>query len=117
MSAIPNENRETVRLRADGHCERCGRSIANYPADIHHRRPRSMGGTRRPEIHAPESLVVLCRDCHVWVESNRAQASEHGWLVLHRDPRDPAEVPVFVAGGWWLVTADRLVPFAQRVMF
>lgn len=117
--AFPQSVRDQIRLRADGHCERCGRNIANVPASIHHRRPRGMGGGSGWET--PECGVVLCgtgtTGCHGYIESNRAEASEQGWLVLHRDPRDPAEVPVFIAGGWWLVTADKLIPFAQQVMF
>lgn len=62
--------------RAAGHCERCG--VAG-PTQLHHRRPRGMGGTRRPDtVH---NLAALCRGCHEEVESRRAQALADGWLL------------------------------------
>lgn len=106
--------RDVVRIRANGHCERCGISIVNRPASIHHRRPRGMGGTRAEGINTPENCVVLCGSgttgCHGWVESYRETAIEEGWLLPRRDQRDPAEAPVFAEGDWYLVTADALVP-------
>ena len=54
--------------------ERCAAWLANTPADIHHRRPRRMGGTSNPEIHQPANLVVVCRTCHRWIEENRQLA-------------------------------------------
>lgn len=106
----PTGTRATVLIRSGGCCERCGRSLANIPADVHHRRPRGMGGTSDPEIDAPENQVVLDRECHGWVESNREQAIEHGWLVPRRDPRHPREVPVFIAGDWYLIEPNLIVP-------
>ena len=107
MSGVPYRTLRLVLDRAQGRCERC--DSANV-ADIHHRRARGMGGTRDPEIHAPANLVVLCRDCHTFVEHNRAEATEQGWLVPRRDPRDPADVPVYVDIGWYMVTPYKLQP-------
>lgn len=101
MNAMSWEQRSTVLLRCAGRCERCGISIANVPADVHHRRPRGMGGTRDPEIHSPSNLVVICRGCHGWVESHRSEAMHDGWLVPRRDPRTPGDVPI------WLYHQDR----------
>jgi 5-methylcytosine-specific restriction protein A len=70
--------RTTIRQRADGYCERCG---LQRGTEIHHRRPRGMGGTNRPETNAPSSGGLLCGDCHRWAESHRAAAMNHGWLV------------------------------------
>ena len=113
--------RQAVLLRANGHCERCGRSVANIPASVHHRRPRGMGGTSDDAVHSATNCVLLCGSgttgCHGYIESNRAEAAEHGWLVLRRDPRHPADVPVFAGGGWWFVTAEHFVPMGQEVMF
>ncbi len=101
MTGVPYRTLRLVLDRAADQCERCG-SLS--PADVHHRRARGMGGTRDPEIHSPANLVVLCRDCHTWVEHNRTEATAHGWLVPRRDPRDPADVPVFIDPEWYLVT-------------
>jgi len=106
--------RDEVRLRANGHCERCERSIANYPASIHHRRPRGMGGSIPDGIDSSENCVLLCGSgttgCHGWVEHNRAVATDQGWLVPRRDPRDPADVPVYIGGVWYRVTPEAIEP-------
>ena len=106
--------RDTVRIRSAGHCERCGRSVLNIPASIHHRRPRGMGGTNDPVINTPENCVVLCgtgtTGCHGHIESHREIAIEEGWLLPRRDPRQPADAEVFTHAGWCVVTADALVP-------
>ena len=77
--------RELVAVR-DGHwCARCGRSITNVPASVHHRRARGMGGTLDPRSNDPRNLVRLCgtgtTGCHGWIESNRLRAIEQGWLI------------------------------------
>lgn len=89
----------TVRrlvVERDGGCLRCGGEATN----IHHRRPRGMGGTRDPAVNAPSNLVALCGSgttgCHGWIESHRAQALADGWLVSRWG--DPAKVPIFVRG-------------------
>lgn len=114
MSTTPKGVRKTVLIRAQGNCERCGRNLANVPSSVHHRRPRGMGGSKDPAINDPEACVVLCGSgttgCHGDIESNREQAIEHGWLVPRRDPRHPREVPVFIAGGWYLIEPTLIVP-------
>jgi hypothetical protein len=49
--------------------------------EIHHRRPRGMGGSRDPKTNSPANLILLCPDHHAWVESNRTEALEMGFLV------------------------------------
>ena len=56
-----------------------------------------MGGTRGDTIHSPANLLLLCANCHDWVESTRAAAYEQGYLV-HRG-QDPAETPVLRPDG------------------
>jgi 5-methylcytosine-specific restriction enzyme A len=104
--------------RACGCCEICGRLLYTFdgigwlaPHSIHHRQPRGMGGTSRPEINSPANLLLLCGDattpggCHEHVESNRARAYENGWLV--RASADPAEVVVLLEGSdWYRLTGD-----------
>lgn len=62
--------------------------------DIHHRRPRRMGGDPRPDTNKASNLLVLCRGCHDEIESHRADAYVHGWL-LH-DGDSPATVAVLI---------------------
>jgi hypothetical protein len=89
--------------RAKGTCERCGRAGR---LDVHHRRGRKIGGTTRPEINSPVNLLVLCRPCHSGItvtNGNRADAEFEG-LLIREDLRDPADVPVKLADGWFLLT-------------
>ena len=86
--------RDAAMEAADWMCERCGRPATN----VHHRRPRGMGGTKDPTIHDPSNLVALCGSgttgCHGWIESNRAQARWEGWLISRHDTRSPADIPI-----------------------
>jgi hypothetical protein len=63
---------------------------------MHHRHPRRMGGSSRPELNTPANLLLLCGSgttgCHGRVEGNRTRAYKDG-LILH-DGADPAGVPV-----------------------
>lgn len=89
-----HRSRRIALERAGGKCERCGISIVNIPASVHHRRTRGMGGTKKPET--PENLAVLCgtgtTGCHGWVGANPADAAEAGWYVHQWD--DPETVPM-----------------------
>lgn len=77
---------------------RDGRSVR---VSRHHRTPRGMGGTRDPEVHALDRLLLVCGDgvtgCHGWIESHRWQAEERGLLVPAG--ADPALTPVQLASG------------------
>lgn len=93
--------------RALWRCERCGEPTST--ASIHHRTPRGMGGTKLVSVNEPANLVLLCGSgttgCHGWIEHNRAEAREHGWLV----PRgsDPTEIPIVDSKGRpWLLDND-----------
>lgn len=111
--------RRIVADRAGYRCEVCGRVLALAPAErpdwvqahsFHHRQPRGMGGSRAPGRHAAHQLLLVCGSgttgCHGLIESQRALAYSHGWLVKH--PIDPATVPVTVYGQFApvLLTAD-----------
>jgi 5-methylcytosine-specific restriction protein A len=76
--------------RDAGRCRRCG-AIGHQ---IHHRRPRGMGGTSDPLINNPSNLVLLCQPCHAEVESAREQAYDSGWLLRHASLELPSEVPL-----------------------
>ena len=86
-------------LHRDGYrCVRCGTPIEGDRGvhwSLHHRAPRGMGGTRRPEVNSPSNLIPLCGSgvtgCHGFVESHRAEALDAGWLVSrHTDPAKKA---------------------------
>jgi rubrerythrin len=94
--------RQLVIDRKQRICLRC-----HYPGEvIHHRRPRKRGGTKRPEINAPENLVWICNMCHEVLESYRDLAYNTGWLVKE-GIEEPAEVPLCdTAGRWFWLTED-----------
>ena len=93
---------ELVWERDGGRCARCGaglqRSARGTGWSLHHRRPRGMGGSRVGWVNLPPNLVLLCGSgvtgCHGWVESNRAEAIELGWLVSRIGVQTAAEIPV-----------------------
>ena len=96
---------ELVRWRDRDTCRRCPRA----GEQIHHRKPRGMGGTRDPRINCPSNLVLLCSADHLWVETHRAQARDEGWLVSQW--QDPARVPIVVGGRpTWLAEDGKAYP-------
>lgn len=110
MSGVKPKDRAIVLERACGLCEVCGERAAS---NVHHRRARGMGGTRKA-IHSPAWLLAVCglgnvTGCHGRIESNRTEALEAGWLL---GPRDEPSRPVRLhmgtvvlddAGGYTLV--------------
>ena len=111
-ASMPQGLRERVFARAGGHCDRCGTGLRPDAWDAHHRSPRGMGGD--PSKNTPENLVALHRECHAWVEANRAAARDQGFLVP--DWRNPAEVPVLRHGkSLQLPTATAWVPYTEGV--
>lgn len=107
MSVTPRV-RVKVLDRDGWACWWCRTSIEGRPYSIHHRRPRGMGGSKRPDTDRPQNLLVLCGSgvtgCHGWIESNRAWAVEHGLIVRQGD--DPMVRAVAdSAGEWWWLDA------------
>lgn len=90
---------DKIRQRARGRCEKCG--LPCIDGQIHHRRPRGMGGTKRKESGSPSNGVLLHGKCHHHIELNRALALKEGWLVPQEI--DPATVPVLMWDGWYLL--------------
>jgi 5-methylcytosine-specific restriction protein A len=109
-SGIPAEVREAVILRDEGKCQRCGMWVANVPSSIQHRLPRRMGGRSGLALvqsYDMANLVLVCGSattpgsCHQWMENERTQAHDDGWL-LH-EGEDPAAIPVLTEWGWRLL--------------
>jgi AraC-like DNA-binding protein len=96
--------RQLVHARAGMRCERCANDVRYGGGQVHHRQPRKMGGTSRPEANHTSNLLLLCGTCHAHIEANRSEAYDFGWLV--REPTDPATVPVLLAVGWVLLGAE-----------
>lgn len=89
--------RDLIIARAGGYCERCGQRAVD--PQVHHRRPRGMGGTRRADTNEPPAGLFLCAACHIYVESHRRESLEKGWLV--RQAKSPADTPVLYHMTYW----------------
>lgn len=96
------EVKALITARARHLCERCG--YGNSTVQIHHRRPRGMGGTKRLETNLPSAGVLLCQPCHAEVESHRLKAYSDGWLV--RQHQSPLDAPLYRRGHWVLLDDD-----------
>ncbi|HEX6970244.1 MAG TPA: HNH endonuclease signature motif containing protein [Micromonosporaceae bacterium] len=91
----PDDDTRAKVMWRDGYCIRCGETLhERRPHVLHHRRPRAMGGTQRPDVNSPQNLVWLCCPCHDFIEANRAEAYMKGWLVAQS--ADPLGVPLLV---------------------
>lgn len=75
-----------VMSRNGSYCLRCNTQAGEQ---IHHRKPRGMGGTRDPKINDHTNLVFICQECHQHIESHRTDSYREGWLVARN--ASPAE--------------------------
>jgi 5-methylcytosine-specific restriction protein A len=96
------QTRVLIIERAKQRCEICGSPAPM--GQIHHRRPRGMGGSRLPETGGAANGLYLHAGCHRIVESDRAAAFIRGWLVRQGD--DPATIPVRLHSGWCVLGSD-----------
>lgn len=101
-------NRDALIERAENRCEVCYGGLGVM--SVHHRRPRSVGGTNVAWINQPPNLLVICgtgtSGCHGLIESYRSRSYEHGWL-LHYGWL--AEFTPFadLSGNWWLLVGNK----------
>jgi 5-methylcytosine-specific restriction protein A len=106
VTGFSNEVRQLIRERSGGVCEIqavCqGRAASTW--QIHHRRPRGMGGTKRPETNQAACGLGVCGDCHRLAESQREMALANGWLV--RQNQTPATIPLLYRHRWCLLDND-----------
>ena len=91
--------------RDEGSCARCGTGLLftmrGSQWSLHHRAPRGMGGSRSLWVNQPANLVLACgtgvTGCHGWIESNRQDGRDLGWLV----PRNAVYLPETVPVTYW----------------
>jgi hypothetical protein len=91
------QTRQLVHARAQMRCERCDRNVAWEGHEVHHRRPRAAGGSRRADTNQASNLVLLCRGCHRHIEEHPAEAFATGFRVPQG--HDPAVVPLTYRDG------------------
>lgn len=66
-------------------CVGCGSRVD----ELHHVRPRGIGGTSNAAIRQPWNGLPVCRSCHRIAESRRSLARDLGWLTTRPDPDEP----------------------------
>lgn len=91
--AFTPATRALIVERAWFRCEKCRAARVEH---VHHRRPRGMGGDRRPSTAGAANGLALCAPCHHWIESQRTESEELGYLVDQNS--EPADVPVWREG-------------------
>lgn len=94
-----DEVRAIVAARSGGRCEVLGERTSDL--QLHHRRPRQAGGSRRPDTNVASNALLLCLMCHTRIESYRSKAYDEGHLV--RSGRSPIATPVLYRGEWRLL--------------
>lgn len=94
--------RDQIRKRANDRCEMCGAITAYH--QVHHRRPRGMGGSKDTASGTAANGLWVHPSCHAKIESDREKAYEKGYLVYQG--HDPAKVPVKIGLHWYLLDED-----------
>ncbi len=74
---IPRKVRQLVNLR-DPWCQMSGSASG---LEMHHRRPKQMGGDPRSHADCPCNLIRLTSERHEWVHKNRREAEAMGLLL------------------------------------
>lgn len=102
VSAFSDVVRARVMARSGGYCEVRVNGCWDEASQLHHRRPRGIGGSRNPSTGQASNALNVCLPCHNHLETaERAESRDRGWLV--RQGSDPREVPVFRYRRWVLL--------------
>jgi hypothetical protein len=103
---ITDKLAKLVYERDSYHCARCGKPAPAYKRQLHHRKPRGMGGRNNNSVDFPENIVLLCgssstdpQSCHYQIESYRNMALTEGWLC--KEDEDPREKLILARDGEW----------------
>lgn len=104
VSAFSDVVRARVMARSGGFCEVRRDGCWDEGSQLHHRRPRGMGGSRSKVTGGAANALNLCIQCHDHVERNRLEARDNGWIV--RQSADPSQVPVHRYRRWVLLDDD-----------
>lgn len=103
MTGFTGRVRAVIIARCGGYCEICG---LERPEEIHHRRARGMGGSKRPDTDWAANGLAVCSKCHALVESNRNRDADrrNGFRLEQNDI--PCRVPVLRHGAEWVLLDD-----------
>lgn len=99
--------RELALERSGGICECCAAAPVQQ---LHHRRARGAGGSKRVDTNEVSNLFAICEPCHRHIESHRAEALVNGWLV--RQGKNPAGTEIlYRKTDWAFLTPDGSIIF------
>lgn len=101
VSAFSDVVRARVMARSGGLCEVRTFHCWDESSQLHHRRPRGLGGSRSPVTGQAANALAVCLICHDYLETNRELSRDRGWLV--RQGADPRQVPVYRYRRWVLL--------------
>lgn len=101
MTGFSRRVRDQIMARANGACERCGITAQAY--QLHHRRPRGMGGSSADDTNQASNGLCVCVTCHSEIEANREESLRFGWLVRQGQAPDAVKV---LRKGTWVVLND-----------
>jgi hypothetical protein len=98
---IPTKARNTVRIRDEGHCLRCGAAGAR---ELHHRRRRGVG----EDPHLVCNLITLCgpNGCHAWAHAHPEDARRLGYIISSYGDEEPFRVPLHSFIGVIVLSCD-----------
>lgn len=97
--------RAALWQRSGGRCEASGLALDPDTFDAHHRRPKGMGGTYRPDTDTLPNLIALDPQVHNGgprsVHGRRSWSEERGYLIpKHED--DVTLWPIHLHGRTWV---------------
>jgi len=103
------ETRHKLFERCKGYCEITGQPLDLDTFDCHHRRPKGMGGTDRPDRDWLSNLIAITPAIH-----NGGPRSVHGdplWsrprgYLLHKHVKWASLVPFYLRQRQWVMLGD-----------
>ena len=101
--------RQALWVRSKGNCEISGIPLDADAFDVHHRRPKGMGGTSKPDRDWLSNLLALDPAIHNGgprsVHGRRSWAEPRGYLLPKGTPW-ASLVPCLILGRFWLMLGD-----------
>lgn len=97
--SIRPKTRAVVLMRANGHCELCGKSIADSPVHVGHLLSVKDGferGLSDAEINGEENLAAFCEECNLGMGKETVPLRLAVAIVLARvrnRNKEPNEIP------------------------
>jgi len=79
MSKISRGIRESILERDNRECQGCARGSSNVQLHVHHRTPKSDGGSDEEQ-----NLLTLCKDCHNTIHNLPANIAPDGIEIITR---------------------------------